>query len=40
MNEDVLAFIDALDLPAITLVGHSMGAAVALLGRDEPAGLS
>ncbi len=31
MNEDILAFIDALDLPAITLVGHSMGAAVAYL---------
>jgi 3-oxoadipate enol-lactonase len=31
MSEDILAFIDALNLPRITLVGHSMGAAVAYL---------
>ena len=31
MNEDILGLIDVLELPEITLVGHSMGAAVAYL---------
>ncbi len=31
MKEDILGFIDALGLPEVTLVGHSMGAAVAYL---------
>ena len=31
MNDDIVAFMDALDLPEVTLVGHSMGAAVAYL---------
>lgn len=31
MNDDIVAFIDALDLPVVTLVGHSMGAGVAYL---------
>ena len=31
MKDDIVAFMDALDLPPITLVAHSMGAAVAYL---------
>jgi pimeloyl-ACP methyl ester carboxylesterase len=31
MSDDILAFVDALELPEFTLVGHSMGAAVAYL---------
>jgi 3-oxoadipate enol-lactonase len=37
MNDDIVAFIDALNLPTFTLVGHSMGAGVAyLLAASRP----
>jgi 3-oxoadipate enol-lactonase len=35
MRDDVLGFLDALDLGRVTLVGHSMGGTVALLFAEE-----
>ncbi|MEV6006852.1 alpha/beta hydrolase [Streptomyces sp. NPDC051976] len=41
MRDDVLAFLDALGLPQVTLVGHSLGAAVAsLVAMERPAAVT
>jgi pimeloyl-ACP methyl ester carboxylesterase len=41
MRDDVVAFIDALDVRGVALVGHSMGGVVAwLVARQRQAGLS
>jgi 3-oxoadipate enol-lactonase len=36
MRDDVLAFLDALDLDDVTLIGHSMGGTIALLVTSTP----
>jgi 3-oxoadipate enol-lactonase len=37
LRDDVIAFLDALELPEVTIIGHSMGGAVAyLLAMRQP----